>query len=750
MPGGLWELWDRVVASDPGLSRLRMAASGAVAMGSALAVEYGFATATNASAQGTLIAMLLGAIVAMMGSMALTGTGAWAKARTAVFFPVAIGSGMLAGVAVGGRTDLMLIVFVVVMFVAVFVRRFGMAFFFYGFMAWLGYFFAAFLHATVAMMPTLIAAVVVGSAWVLLLSITVLRGNPARTLRRTVRAFDARARAVARASAELLKRGGTEPSRVARMQGRLRARQTQLAEVALMAEAWSAEPASLPAGWSAPALRRRLLEAHQAVDGLAAAADALATADVELRAAAIAVLDRLARQDDAAAGLAAHELADAAERVPTGPDGACADDSLAARHLAVASLDFLALAGRAEAPTQLEAIDEFEPAVALAMGNLPGSPATARDVPARGGRWNPLARLDMTTRQAIQVAVAGGLAILVGRELSPSRYYWAVIAAFIMFSGTSTRSETFLKGVNRVVGTLVGLVVSIWVANLTAGHTTWVLVAIVASMFFGFYLIRVSYAYMIFFITIMVGQLYSVLHEFSDGLLVLRLEETAIGAAIGFGVALVVVPLSTRDTVRSARNNVLNALSELLNAAAEHLADVEAVDGPIELDRLTRSLDDRVRQLSLVAKPLTRPLMWNNSPPRTRHRLALYGATATYARALTGALRHGRPAPASAVALSCRALAAAASQLAESTPGQRTDAAAAPLVEADTALFTSTASTSGDRATDPTIRPLIHLHRLLQEIAGPGDANRSESAPPVPTSAPAPQQVQAPFSPVAR
>lgn len=351
MPGGLWELWDRVVASNPGLSRLRMAASGAVAMGSALAVEYGFATATNASAQGTLIAMLLGAIVAMMGSMALTGTGAWAKARTAVFFPVAIGSGMLAGVAVGGRTDLMLIVFVVVMFVAVFVRRFGVAFFFYGFMAWLGYFFAAFLHATVAMMPTLIAAVVVGSAWVLLLSITVLRGNPARTLRRTVRAFDARARAVARASAELLKRAGTEPSRVARMQGRLRARQTQLAEVALMAEAWSAEPASLPAGWSAPALRRRLLEAHQAVDGLAAAADALATADVELRAAAIAVLDRLARQDDAAAGLAAHALADAAERVPTGPDGACADDSLAARHLAVASLDFLALAGRAEAPT---------------------------------------------------------------------------------------------------------------------------------------------------------------------------------------------------------------------------------------------------------------------------------------------------------------------------------------------------------------------------------------------------------------
>ncbi|MFJ8097837.1 hypothetical protein [Streptomyces griseofuscus] len=64
--------------------------------------------------------------------MALSGTGVWTKVRTAVFFPPAIGIGMLAGVAVAGRTDLMLCGFVAVMFVAVFVRRFGMAFFFYG------------------------------------------------------------------------------------------------------------------------------------------------------------------------------------------------------------------------------------------------------------------------------------------------------------------------------------------------------------------------------------------------------------------------------------------------------------------------------------------------------------------------------------------------------------------------------------------------------------------------------------------
>ena len=140
-----------------------------------------------------------------------------------------------------------------------------------------------------------------------------------------------------------------------------------------------------------------------------------------------------------------------------------------ARHLCVAALELVAIAQVVETPPEPEDVDEFEPTVVLAMGNLPGAPAVAKEVAARGGRWNPLARLDMTTRQAIQVAVAGALAIVAGRELSSTRYYWAVIAAFIMFAGTGTRADAFVKGSNRVFGTLVGLLASIWIANLTAG-----------------------------------------------------------------------------------------------------------------------------------------------------------------------------------------------------------------------------------------------------------------------------------------
>lgn len=723
-----------------------MAGSGAVAMGSTLGVEYLVALATHAGPSGALVAMLLGAVVAMMGSMALVGPGVWVKVRMAVFFPVAVGVGFVPGVLVGAHTNVMLAVFVVVMFLAVFVRRFGIPYFFYGFMGWMGYFFASFLHATMAMVPSMLLTVAVATAWVLLLSVTVLNTNPTRTLRRTVRAFAAQTSSVTRACADLL--AATDPRQRDRLRRRLRARQAQVAEAALIVEGWSAEPGALPEGRSGAALRRRLIDAQQVLDRLASAAEALAEADPALARLAVRVADRLARRDDTGANRAAHALAEAVEQcdVETEPEG-----WWPARHFATAALEFVAQvramggsATTALAPADAEASDEFEAVVGLAFGNLPGSPAVAVGVAARGGRWNPLARMSLVTRQAVQVAVAGALAIIAGEALSPTRYYWAVIAAFIMFTGTATRSETFLKGVHRVVGTLFGLVASIWLADVTAGSAAAVLAVVIGSMFCGFYLMRISYAYMIFFLTIMLGQLYSALHEFSAGLLELRLEETAIGAVVGIVVALVVAPLSTRDTVRTARDNLLGTLAELLTEAAERL---DGTGPAADLDVLSRSLDDRLRQLALVARPLTRPLLWGNSPPQVRHRLVLYGATTTHARALAVALRTpgdaARPGPAAA----SRALAAGVTRLIEARPGRGQPDAEGPLCDADRALFATTPAVPGARATDPVLRPLIHLQHLLSELTAP--LEHPETAPRALSPAPAESGSPLPATPAA-
>lgn len=746
-----WSWRDRLVASDPGLNRFRMAAGGVLCMGTVLGVEYLYAGQTGASSKGALIAMLLGAVVAMMGSMGLSGT-ARNKGVTAIFFPVAMGVGMVVGAAVAKHRDLLLGVFVLVMFAAVYVRRFGPRFFIYGFMGWIGYFFASFLGASFATLPTLIGDVVIASAWVLVVSLTVLRTRSDHVLHRTLEAFGARARAVAGASAEML--GGSD---LVRWRRRLHSRQVRLNETALMIDGQLGDASALPGEWSAATLRRYLLDAQLSVDGLATAALELSVeADAGvLTARAGQVARALGAGDRPGAEEAATALLDAAIHQP-GP-GAGARHQ--ARHLAIAALDYTKSVRHwsspaapdpavtdpaAPDPAVTEEQVDFEPAVTLMMGNLPGSAAVAKDVAPRGG-WNPLSRLDLTTRQAIQVGLAGGLAILAGRQLSSARYYWAVIGAFVVFSGTATRSETLIKGANRVVGTLTGLGLAIVLAHLTAGNTAAVLAVILASVFCGFYLLRVSYACMIFFITIMVAQLYSVLHEFTNQLLVLRLEETAIGAAIGITVALVFLPVSTRDTVRIARAGFYVALHDLIVGVADRLAQS---DEAVDLDALSRSLDNRLQQLNLVMRPLTRPLLFGAEPAEVRHRLTLYTACSTYARGLTAALRRSQPTARSAhlsgathLAEACRSLGAAATALAQ---GDRAGRVAAEAVERldDAASILARRSGPDDSRVDPVEHALSRLHQALHQLAGsPTTSTRGSPThppgPPVPVTQPA-------------
>lgn len=701
------ETWDRVVASDPGLYRLRMAVSAGAAMATTLGLEYGYARLTHAGTEGVVVALLLGTVVAMIGSMALGGPRAWPKVRVAVFFPVAIGAGVVPGVAVAGHADVTLAMFVVVMFVAVYIRRFGQPCFFYGFMIWMGYFFAAFLHARWSDLPSLLADVGVGTGWVLLLSVTVLRTHSRRTLRRVLRAFDARARTVARVCAELLATGPAEDRRRVRLYRKLHSRQLRLAETALIVEGWSAEPGALPPGWSATALRRRLLDAHLAVDEFSAAAKSLVPADGRAIGGVALIAGRIAghlarREDQAAARQARGLLAlddqgrlgqtqlprvqlaaqpgpasalDPAGSGDTGGESAHRLDS-PARQLAAAALEFVDLAARADTPPQVDDAEEFSPAVTLALGTLPGSAAVAGNVAARGS-WSPLRRMRLTTRQAIQVAVAGTLAIVAGRELSQARYYWAVIATFIAFTGTATRSEVSIKAGNRVLGTVLGFGAGLGLVHLTAGHTIWILVVIVLGMSCGFYVVSISYAAMIFFVTIVVSQLYSALHEYSADLIVLRLEETAIGAAIGIGVALLVLPTSTRDTVEAASRQYFSALADLARAIAARLTGEPADASPDvrDLDALNRALDVRLQQLALVARPLThshgRAFILRNDPVLARHRITLYAAVTRQIRGSTLAARRPPSDTAEAAGLSqtYTALADLAADLAE-TPAR--------------------------------------------------------------------------------
>ncbi|MCW2792653.1 MAG: hypothetical protein JWO76_1751, partial [Nocardioides sp.] len=649
------------------------------------------------------------AVVAMLASNALVAKSRWAAVRTAAFFPLALAIGLVAATLAGGERLYQVIGFAAALFGAVWVRRFGTDWFFYGFMAWMGFFFATFLQATWSLVPELVLAAVVSTVWVVLLLTTLFRSVPRRVLHSTLAACFARGRATARACAELLEARDAGPRAQERARRQVAAQLAGLGDAALLAEAWSAEPDALPEGWSATAVRRRMIETQQAVERIAGASGALLGASDELVGEARRALEHLGRRRDLAAAVATERLDTLVERARTDGD----DDWWPARHLAFGVREFLRFDAEADEPPGVDpGEEEFEAVTGLVFGNLPGAPSVARDVATRGSRWNPLTRLSMTSRQAVQVMLAGLIAIGLGTWLSPTRYYWAVIAVFVTFTGTGTRSETFLKGVARISGTLVGLVAAIALAHVTAGHTVAIFSTILLSIFLAFYLVKVSYTAMTFFITILLGQLYSVIGTLSDQLLELRLGETAVGAVVGVLVAMLFAPLSTRDTVRSARDELLVTLEALLVGVASY-AGGERVD----LDALSRALDDRARRVALVAKPLVGPLGRGSASRRTRRRLGLYVAAVAQARALVLSLQRRAVARPDTIVAAARALADAVRALLSADIGEGAPHAGEPLWRSDVALFGDHESA---RDGDPVVRHLHHLGATLTELAETG------------------------------
>jgi len=209
-------------------------------------------------------------------------------------------------------------------------------------------------------------------------------------------------------------------------------------------------------------------------------------------------------------------------------------------------------------------------------------------------------RLSPSTRQAVQVAIASSLAIVAGELLSPARWYWAAIAAFVIYSGTTSRGDVLARGGQRIAGTVAGVAVGAVVASLVGGNVVVSLALIFISLFAGFYLMQVS-AFMVTGITTMLALLYGLLGEFTIRLLVTRIEETAIGAAIGIATAMVVLPVRTRTTVSDDITSFVTGLSELVSRAGNQLTG-----GPHDdLTSRARDLDRRLAALRTSAKPFT-------------------------------------------------------------------------------------------------------------------------------------------------
>jgi uncharacterized membrane protein YccC len=467
---------------------------------------------TRATGQPLTVA-LLGVVITMIAARSVNEPDPHRQRITMALLPVPAALAITAAALLAPHKIAADVVFVVVVFGAVYIRRFGPRGRSLGMVAFMAYFLTLYLRASISELPWMIGAVVVGTLCTFLMSTYVLPDRPERVLRATIRALRARMAIVVDTTAEVVRTGRVDERRRRHM----RARTIRLKETALMVQSQiedKADPAMLWPGVTAEQLAPWLFDAELAIEWVATAgrrAAALASdIPADTRAELLTALTQLARAIRIPQPGGLRQAADQAQRVlDQQPTPTAADDpgTAAVRRLA------LAIINAATATSEVRAI--VEGAVA-GRTPPPASDSVAPGADAAAGEQGG-SGLRQTTRQAIQVAIAASLAIVIGELVSPSRWFWAVIAAFVIFAGTNSWGETLTKGWQRLLGTMLGVPCGVLVATLFAGNKTASLAAIFVCLFCAFYFMTVTYSLMTFWITTMLALLYGLLGEFSFG-----------------------------------------------------------------------------------------------------------------------------------------------------------------------------------------------------------------------------------------
>jgi hypothetical protein len=649
--------------------RLRMATEVVIAIGLVLVAEYVFVRTTGAlqvkipagtpaaaAAQLwmlnhalTVIAMMLGAILALMGGF---GVGMFPRGRQQLLLIAYLPLPLLALLAVSLSVHVRVIslaLLAVVLAVGTYCRRFGPAGFLGGGLAFMGTFLGFFIQAEVKLSDFgwLAAEVAIGAIGLLVAHFVLFRPRPEIALRRMQQSYVARARALASEVAELYEASvhsgahadhpGRHADRHSREEKRLQRQLLRLNETALLIDAQLNSPAAVPDGWSAAALHQRMFDAEVGLTNMARFALALGRQPLPARARLLitAGLKGVCDADLPAVFATADAIGSLLEDHDPQRTGVAPNDRILLQRFTTSITD-LATALRAmrtypasQSPDD-EADDAFQAQVMTFGGWLPGSAFIAGAASQERGGSGLIERIRLApyARIAIQMGIAVGAAIIVGDAISGRRFYWAVIAAFITFMGANTAGEQLRKGLLRVVGTIVGVVIGSLLAH-AVGDQVWLqIIVVLVSLFLGLYLFRVNYAFMTIGITVMVSQLYVELDEFSNSLLLLRLGETAAGAGVAMLTVLLVLPLHIERVARVAARQVLTALADLADRCLDRLADpVSPAGSDLELRAAARRVDFAYQALVAVVWPMRTPLVGGLA-----QRIAGFMATAVAAR----------------------------------------------------------------------------------------------------------------------
>ncbi len=567
---------DRLLMYDPGLMGFKEALRGTAA------VWVGFLLFTwLAGMRGYPTVMAFpGVMIALMMSLLVNERSIREQKKTVLWLILPGLTGLTLSILLGVNPIIQLSVFILIAFFAVFVRRYGARWFAGGLLCFMAYFFPIFFEVPLESTPFIIATVLVAAILVFTIRFYLFPVQPQQLFLRYLRTFnlhigDILLHLERRINGELTEQ---EIQRTTREGGIV----AKLNEFSMQVEQFlesTEDPVLRPRSES---LQMSLFERELSVRAVVSEALTLSNLSKEhpellpqlseaLHTARTVVLS----EQVATAGLTLNE---------------CFGEMNIRKHAEIGrTVEHFCSNLRSAATTR-----------ALAILEAPEKRSSRRENLLERVSTPPTGQLH--TRQAIQVTLSVMLSSVAGYLVSPERWYWAAVTAFVIFAGTS-RGETVMRAFLRIVGTFVGLTAGFLLSYLTVyGPVTIVWILLLLCIFFGLYGSRKAFGFwsaVIF--SMLLAFLFDVLGQFSLSILVVRLEETLLGALIGAVVSFFVLPVRTSDVFRSSVMTLYTELADILRSLPLREQGYSAKK---ELAQKMRKVDQQLLSLRTVAAPV--------------------------------------------------------------------------------------------------------------------------------------------------
>ena len=359
-------------------------------------------------------------------------------------------------------------------------------------------------------------------------------------------------------------------------------------------------------------------------------------------------------------------------------------------------------------------------------------------------RWTPWREWTPTSRLAIQAMTATSIASVVGEAISATRWYWAVLTAFVVFLSTTTRSGILTRAYRRLMGTVLGLLAGVVLTYLAHGVDGVLLAICLVSIMGMIYFTPLNYAYAAFFITTTLVALYDVLGVLHGHLLEVRLEETVAGCVCGVLCAYLLLSTTSRPELVATVDAYVDAVDALLRDGADVAASpgesgvllgrVHAVEASqAEIDQTISAMSTAFLIIGHERVDSARSLMVYSSRSSVRFAQVLMSAATDPAEA-AGLVRH-QDLIRDAVSGAREAAALAGRQIDHPTAAGPDSTPTTTTTTTTTTSSTPPADEPSPDVGDPTVRAaLIALARLtwvmhrLAEVLEPSEDRRDARA----------------------